>query len=157
MWYGKKTYEALGRTLVLKHPGIADELLPYCQVIGETDLGKIPEYYRRFCELQGLNPDDYKGRFYDREKLRIRRVFIGVMLHIYNRHIFHQPSKAPPIMRNGFVARLSDFLNINRGGVSQLIRQVIFDEKTYDEFRISIEQIVLLLKPENGKAETGKN
>jgi hypothetical protein len=143
--YGKKTYIALGKMLLSKHPDVAEQLLTYCRVSGDTNLDNIPIYFHRFCDINQLTPSDYTGRLVSQDKLRMRRLFVGAMLHIYNEHIFHQPHTSP-LMRNGFVKKLSECQNIKKAWMSRLIRQVIFDEKVYEAFRIDIQNIVSQLK-----------
>lgn len=155
--YGKKTYTTLGRLLVKKRPEIAEELLAYCQLVGETDLDKIPDFFKRFCEYLHLNPDEYTGKLKDPAKQNVRRLFIGAMLHLYNRHAFHQPH-TNPVMRSGFVSRLSDCQGVDISRISHVIRQVMLEEKVYDDFRTKLESIVTHLKQfTNSQIETGKD
>lgn len=149
--YGKKTYTTLGKILVQTHPEVANELLPFCQVTGETDLEKIPGYFKRFCEHMQIDPLEYVGKLFQQDKLKMRRLFVGAMLTIYNRHAFHQPH-TNPIIRSGFVKKLSDCQSVGISAISQLIRQVIFDENTYEEFKGKIIEVVTFLNKTHGKA-----
>lgn len=153
--YGKKTYQALGQMLIKKRPEIAEELLTYCNRTGETDISRIPDFYKKFCEHLQINPLEYIGKLPVEEKLKIRRLFIGVLLKIYNQQIFNLPHTAP-VTRLGFAKELSDCLHLSQASISVLIPQVIFEEKTYEEFSLSIQYIVSKIIPgTNGNIKEG--
>lgn len=146
--HSKRVYMALGKMLLHKHPDIAETLLPYCQVTGESDLSKLPVYFKRFCEIRNIEPTEHKGNIKNtdqKNKMHERRLFIACVLHIYNQHIFHVDGTTP-IMRTGFVKAISDCNSIDLSNASQTIRKVIFFEKVYEDFRNEIKETVLKLK-----------
>lgn len=144
--HSNRTYEALGRVLLHKHPELAEELLPLCQTEGETDMNKIPGYFKKFCELRQVNLMENIGDLRsNRERMENRMLFVATMLHIYNYHIFHTHG-APPIFRRGFVKSLAECISISPSNISQLIRNVMVHERVYDSFRADIQSIVPQLK-----------
>lgn len=154
--YGKKTYMQLGMVLMKKHPDVAQSLLPYCQTKPTESLEHLPDYFKRFCEYYQINPLEHVGKLPTAEKQRIRRVFIGSMLTIYDEKVFHQ-SEIAPIIYRGFVARMAELLSAKPSRISLLIRQIMFEERTYPDFAEEITNTVAHLKTFNyGKTEKSK-
>lgn len=156
--YGKKTYMQLGMVLMKQHPEVAESLLSFCQTNPDVNLDRLPDYFKRYCEICKINPLDHIGKLPDRSKsARIRRVFIAVMLTTFDEKVFHQ-SELAPIVRRGFVKKMGELLSIKPSWVSQIIRQVMFEERIYPEFAQEVNRIVTKLKTiDYGKTEKGKS
>jgi len=144
--YTNRTFKALGRILLHKYPAIAEELIPFCQAEGETDMDLLPGYFKRFCEIKQINPLEHIGELRsDREKMNNRMLFVACMLHIYNQHIFHT-NGSTPFFRRGFVKHLSECQSISPTNISLMIRKVMVHERVYDDFKKEIQSIVNQLK-----------
>ena len=139
---GKMQYLLLGKLLVMRHPEVAQRLLVQIEHDPPlTDLSRIPELYTVFCELINVDPPTFRGPLFSTNKVDIRRLFVSVILHLYNPQVYSHPSNNIIIPHNGFIKTLSEFFHVNRGYMSRFIRETIVMEKVYEEYRQKVEQI----------------
>jgi hypothetical protein len=147
--FTKKDYALLGKLLFQKKPEIAQELLAFLptQAPAETDLSKIPEYFRRFCEVKDIDPKDYTGSLYKSKKVYERRIFVAAMVHLYNPEAYLRPIDFIRQHR-GLTRALCEAFCIKAGSwstsgnVSNMIREVIIWEKNYDDFAEAVSNII---------------
>lgn len=135
----------LATLLLKKRPDIAEELLPLAMASDTKNIENIPEYYNLFCKINKLDPKKFKGKLYKRDLVKKRGMFILAMVHIYNQNVLYIPSTAP-IMRNGFVNKLSCQIGISSATISYHIRQMLFNVSTYENDKKEIEVIIEQLK-----------
>lgn len=79
--------QILGKLLMIKKPEVAKELIQYIPKQSdafESDLSKVPHYFKLFCQLQSLEPNEYTGPLYKSSKIDKRRFFIAVILSLYH-------------------------------------------------------------------------
>jgi hypothetical protein len=137
---GKKQYLLLGKLLVMRHPEVADRLLVQIeQDPPEKDLSRIPELYNSFCALVNIDPSTFQGPLHQTHKVDIRRLFVSIILHLYNPQVYHHPNDSI-FLRQGLTIALSTLLKINDGHMSRFIRETIMMEKVYEEYRQKVEQ-----------------
>jgi hypothetical protein len=133
----KKLYHTLGRLVVAKNPSIAEQLIQeyHLTIIPqETDYNNIPRLYERFCFIERLCNEEYKGPLYKAEKVDRRRVFIGAMLHLFQPHAYHHPNDSI-LLKKGFQRKLAKAIGIDETWLHRLIKEVIFRETELEEFR----------------------
>lgn len=142
-YIGKKQHQLLGKLLVSRHPELAAEFLKQIPPI-DTDLGKLPAFLTAFCACKGIEPEEFKGPLLVRSRVELRRIFVGAMVHIFTPQAYHLP---PGIMffTRGFTKALCEQLNINDSYTTRFIRQVVSDEKIYEDFRLQVEETVIML------------
>lgn len=141
---GKKNLLLLGKLLISQRPEVAHELLstygpPQSPV--EHDVSKIDQIYQSYCRIRSIEPHDYTGALYKSSKVDVRRVFIAVVLHIYNPQVFHQPLDSI-IVNIGLVKKLSEVFQQDNGNMSKTIRKVIAWERQYEDFALIVNQII---------------
>jgi hypothetical protein len=159
---GKKTYQMLGKVLSERHPDLANELLAtYCNISAlDSNLSHIPIYYQQFCDHVRVDPNQYKGKLYVHEKMEIRKLFVSSLLRIYVPQVYLQP-KNYIVIPTGFLRHMNEAIQAGVPNLSRTIRQVILDEKVYDEYKIKVDSIVdhiLSLKQlRHGKTQFKKN
>jgi hypothetical protein len=143
----EKQYKILGRMVVKKHPEIAATLLGTLdhQAL-EEDISKITSYYDQFCELQGIQRNEYFGAVYKTSKVDIFRLFIASMIHLYYPEIYFQPIEEINMKKEGFVTALAKSIGQHTSHVSNRIREVIMWEQEYDDFKEKVETVVGKLK-----------
>lgn len=156
--YGKRTYQTLGKMLVLKRPEVAEELIHYCPAESNiSSLRIIPDLLSRFCQLRSIHPEECLGKLDNYEKMRHRRLFVATLLHLYCQEVFQQPPDCPLLPR-GLLSAITEAVQLKKSYMSKLVRQVLYEEKQYDEFRQEVTSLVAQLKPTtHGQIETGKN
>lgn len=123
----------LGKLVLVKHPEIAKDLLPFATATDTEDLKKIPEYFDKFCKTYNLEPEKIKGKLFKSENAKHRLLFISAITKIYNQNILYLP-ETMPIMKIGFVNALSEVTGIDKATTSFHIRQALFEQAHYDSF-----------------------
>jgi len=125
------------------HPDLANQMLEtFCHLNGhDSDFSNIKHYYHEFCQHVKVLPEEHKGPVWKRNKMEVRRLFISVMIRIYcpNLHRQHSSGLVYPY---GFSRKISQTLNVGEDSISKLIRQVVADEKVYEDFRLKVDDIV---------------
>lgn len=143
--FTRKQYAFLGKIFIQKEPNIAAKLidlyLPKLEPI-EKDYTKIPAYYIDFCRVQQIKPQDYIGALHKTSKVNVRRIFIAVMLHLYEPGLFQQPVDDLILNREGLSKNLSNLFQVKKHSISATIREVVMWEKQYDDFSSSVNQII---------------
>lgn len=143
--FTRKQYAFIGKIFIQKEPQIAAKLidlyLPKTEPV-EKDYSKIPAYYIDFCRVQGLLPQDYIGALHKTSKVNVRRVFIAVMLHLYEPVLFQQPVDDLILNREGLSKNLSNLFQVRKHSISATIREVVMWEKQYDDFSSSVNEII---------------
>lgn len=159
MTLSKKAYQQIGHIVVNHYPELAQKLIPYTEPSGETDFSLIPKFFKRFCEIMQINPLEHTGPVYRFEKMEIRRLFLGVIAYIYNRHIFLlQPGTPISFKRSGFFNAISNVLNSHPSQVIRQVEKVIFYQQQFPELREQIISIASILNPQtDGKTESSKD
>jgi hypothetical protein len=140
----KQQYVLLGKLLHQKKPHIADEIISTWfpkQDPTEQDLTRIGPLFYAFCALQNLIPEDHIGPVFKTSKVNIRRLFVAVMIHLYNPDVFSQPIDNI-ILKKGFVRQLSQVLKLKDANISLMIREVIMWEKQYEDFAASVSFVI---------------
>lgn len=140
---GKKHYALLGKLLEKNRPDIAAQLIT-AHYTAESDYSKMRSYLQQFCQLKKSDPRDAS-----QVAINYRREFLCAMLHIYNPHVFNQPTDGI-VLRIGFVRQVSKVIIQNEGNTSRMIREVITLEKVYDDFRDQVHTTLLFLKEKGG-------
>jgi hypothetical protein len=98
----------------------------------DQELTNLPAYFQSFqkyTEASGYG------------KILLRQLFTSAMLHIYNPGVYLQP-KNDLVMLHGFVRTLATTIRMNEGETSRLIRQVILNEKVYEDYKDQVTMIV---------------
>lgn len=152
---GKKEYQLLGKLLVQRHPEIAGEFLAsFIEVKAhETDVSKLADYFTKFCKMQKLEPDSYRGALRAGSSVEIRRQFVSCMIHMYCPAAFVQPSDAR-VLRYKFLRTISLVLRIDESYVRRIVQEAIMQEKVYDDYKEKIsEQLKLLQIINNGDSK----
>lgn len=140
----KRKWTLLGRLVMEKEPELADEYLRPYSVIMERDLKQIPDLFKRYCEIEGIDKYDYYNGMPTRKKMEIRRIFTAAMIHIYYPGIYQQ--SIINIGNFGFGYALSDVLSQHGSNVSKTIKKVVFWEKNYQDFKEKVLSVTEKLK-----------
>ncbi|HRQ17722.1 MAG TPA: hypothetical protein PL085_11645 [Agriterribacter sp.] len=111
--YVKRGADAAGKT--------ADVLLSFPAI--PSDFSLMGCYYRQYTET-----------IYE-ITAKNKRVFLCAMLQRYMPYLFQLPAECTMRVEGGFLKAFCTVTNSNKGNVSVSIRQVIFEYKTYDDFR----------------------
>ena len=137
-----KQFLLLGKLLVKRHPELATELMQEVteDEPQETDLSKIESYFQSFCEQMNIDPHEYKGGVKKRSKTHIRRLFVSVMIHIYQPQSFRQPTNQI-IITYGFNRTISQVLGLNEAYMCRVVRDAIGVEKIYQDYREQVDEI----------------
>lgn len=142
--FTRKHYAFLGKLLLQKEPETAHKLITTyisAEQPTETDFTKIDSFFVKFCNLQNIEPEDHKGPLYKSDKVDTRRKFISAMVHLYYPQAFTQPIDSIDVV-TGLVRNISIVLKQNQGNVSKMIRQAIIWEKQYEDFSLSVTNII---------------
>lgn len=133
---GKKQHQLLGWLLIRHKPELAQELLgSYSDqrpTLSDAEGRMIGRYYSAFVKIT-YQVDLGKPT-------NARRLFIGAMIRIYHPGLHQQPADALMI-RPGLVSQLARVTLQKEANVSTMIRQVLFQEKVYDDFREQVDLI----------------
>jgi hypothetical protein len=121
----------LGRFLKRDHPDVAQFILetyvyPLPLVEDLTMIGPLREKFR------GLGLE---------AKWNMNQLFISCVIRLCNPQLYRHPAKAL-IVRSKLVKEVAAVLSIDVGAVSRYIRSAIFYEKTYEDYRILVDDIV---------------
>ena len=98
----------------------------------EGNLANIRKYFQTFCEIEGISSDI---------SVYQRKVFIGTMIRLYNPQVYDMPSECISV-NFGFVKKLGECLGMDGSNVSKMIRQVVFEEKMYEDFAEQIKKVI---------------
>lgn len=141
--HSAKVYQSLGKLLLTKKPEVAKELLPLCEPGIRQDYSLLEKYFEEFCRFKNINPAEYMGsmKHSGGDKAQTRYLFLGAMVHIYQRHNFHIPNTYP-VLRTGFVKSVSILLQIGYEASSRSIKKVLAWEKIYDHISDGIQEAV---------------
>lgn len=138
-------YARLGRAVFAQHPELVEQLLngdgehidPQ-----ESDLSKLPYYFHKFCDQQGLNAPDYVGFVRSVHRNYKRKVFVAAILHLYHPSVYTQTKpKAFKLWDTGLSRHLSTLLGMAESNMSNLIKQVV-RWHDYDDFKGEVETAV---------------
>jgi len=150
----KKQFLLLGRLCASQKPELARELLSiYNEKPISQDHSLISAFFLTFCQLQNINPDDYRGSLFKSKKVELRRLFIASMTHIYIPHVHNEPANCMRL-HYGFLKQLSQELQQKPQNVGKMIREVITIEKVYEEFRANVKALTLKLTQPYEQAAT---
>lgn len=136
-----KELTILGRLCATQKPDVAKELLSiYDTKPVEQDHAKIPSHFNRFCQLQDMNPDEYRGNLFKSKKSDLRRLFVACMVRMYLPHLYAAPRKGVRLAY-GFTQALAKTFHLKGTNVAVMIREIVVHEKAYSEFRASVDEI----------------
>jgi hypothetical protein len=142
--FSKKHYAILGRLVLQKEPETARKLLsiylPQEKPV-EDDFSKIPDLFLKFCTANDIDREDYFSSASKSSKVSTDRLFIAVVLHLFNPAVYNQPTDQI-ILRYGLVRSIGLVLKQKESNVSTMIRQVILWEKQYEDFAGSVKEII---------------
>jgi hypothetical protein len=146
MLKSKESY-LIGRLLKRLHPEIATSIIEQYIRPSEDpcDFSQIPDIFDKFCLLNEISPKDIKGPLEKRAQFDNRKLFISVMIRIFNPQIHHHPQDAI-ILRPGFNSQISTFLGIGQYVTTKTIRIAIVHERVYEEYRERVDEITTKLK-----------
>ena len=151
---GKKQYLLLGKLLVQKRPELASEYLSsHASDLHpqETDFKKIDQQFVDFCMIKQINPGDYRGALYNRNKVDTRRVFISTIIRFYLPELYLLEHADIPY---GFLAEVARVLGMSRDMVCKAVRVTVAREKVYDDYKAEVNDAVNQLKTYAGQKET---
>lgn len=104
---GRKYYAAIGRLLCENRPEVANELSTLIR--GETNLTLLPSYLQKFTTITHFDYNRLIGPLYKSAVIENRRLFIGVILTIYQPHT------------RSLQVSLAKILHLDKGQMSRLI------------------------------------
>jgi hypothetical protein len=140
----KRHYALLGMLFFQKEPERAQKYISdYIPAIQapESDFKKINSHYKKFCRIQDIEPEF--GPIHKRDKVALRRLFIAVMLHLYNPQAYFLPALTTAnTAQQHFATAIAQVLGINKSTISRNIRQAIFWEKQYEDFAQKVSELL---------------
>ncbi len=148
-------YRLIGKLLLIRMPEVAEDLLKIHQDEKakldeakplEIDHEKIFLYFINFCKIKKREPFEYIGYTRDRNRVAERLEFVAVILHLYNPSLFVASKeflllKGYGIAGNGLTRSLSRVLSVYDSNACRMVRQVIFMEKTYEDFKEKVNEL----------------
>ncbi len=123
----------LGQLLITKKPDVATELLQYIPPM-ESDLSKIPGFFKAFCKLQGISQAEYIGALYSHSKTDTRRLFVACMLAMYG------PGK------KYLQKHLTEAIGGHQSNTSSMITEVEFRYRKIADYKHEVDGIVSKLR-----------
>jgi hypothetical protein len=142
---GKKELYLLGKIVYHRRPDMAKEFLPQIPGKGRlSDFTKMPILFQSYCKNAEINPDEYRGHIGKMDKVDTRRVFVSTMLHVFIPEVYSHPLDSP-IIPFGFNKQLCETIGIGKGPVSRLIREVIIQERAYDDYKLKVDLALTML------------
>jgi hypothetical protein len=135
----KETFR-LGRLCAIQKPEVARELLSiYDTKPAEQDFSRIPHLFSAFCRINDVAQEHYQGPIYKGIKSDSRKRFIAAMVRMYLPHLY----LAPPGIRldKGFTTKLAATLRLTKMCVGKVVREVVVQEKVYEEFRMAVDDV----------------
>lgn len=142
-------YMILGRMVQQRYPEIAEMLIPQIEATGEKDLTLVKQYLQKFCEANNITTAKLQGTIKDQPTARLRRVFIGAILFIFNSKIFDQPKNTKPVLTRGLLSKISELQRINRSSVTKQVTAIIFYARVYEDFKQDVLAAAEILKADN--------
>ena len=138
----KRRFQLLGQLVASKHPDIAASLLKQLPPL-ENRNALLPNYFARFCQIISLQPQEYQtlGKW-NRRKVEIRRLFAATMLHLYSPQSFDLPRESITFTY-GFTTAFSNVMQIRRPEGLKLFREVVANERVYEDFRNQVQDILI--------------
>lgn len=135
---GRNQIFQLGKILLSKKPELAQalisEYLPGVAQPMETDLEKIPMFFKRFCQIKQLHASEYIGALYKNSKIDMRRLFVAAIIVLYQPHT-RLLSKY-----------ISETLQQDPGDTSRMIQQMKFRYDKIEEFKCEVDELVNRIK-----------
>lgn len=145
----KRQYRFIGKELARLNPDQALAILnghiPAGVNAEEKDPTRISLFLSRFCDIYGQNRESFVGSLRKPNKVEVRRIFIGAMVHLFNPMVFNQ-SPDNLLFSFRFTRTLAETLHLDEGNISKSIREVITRKKVYTDFACHIEYTVERLK-----------
>ncbi|MBC7948676.1 MAG: hypothetical protein H7Y42_12385, partial [Chitinophagaceae bacterium] len=137
----RKEYAILGRYIYNQYPELAQEILQKESSPSpkESDFRKIEGYFISFCGFMKLDPAEFRGQSFNRDKTETRRVFIAAIIHLYAPNAYNHPVDIL-LIKQGLITELARVLLVNPVTMQGVVRQSIFAVKTYDDFK---ERVIL--------------
>lgn len=136
----RKYYYLLGKILAQKQPEVATQLisdyLPKEQA-PQSDFTKIPQFYSHLIE-SGF-PETCTS------EVSFRRLFIATMVRLYIPQSI-QVSEVKFKMPDGFIKQFCLLFNLHSGNATNLVRQIIVWEKSYDDFRQQVDEVMVKIQ-----------
>jgi hypothetical protein len=138
----------LGKLLIRKRPDVAQQLISDYQVAA-SDIAVSDEAINKtlseFIQIRGIEPDFIIGSTRNRKRGAERRIFIAVILHLFQPHVFHIKTN-DIYLKTGLVSQLARSLNIHAPRVSYLVRDVVTTERAYDDFRDIVQSVYFQMR-----------
>ena len=146
--FSTKDLALLGRTLIKKHPVMAEELLAALRATHlpplETDLSKLSHLFDRFCELKDTSPEIILSARFNTEAMQLKRLFIGVAFSIYCPSAIAYPDMYLR-KKMGIQKQLVRTLGVFKSNLNIFTHEVIFNYKVYDSFRQEVDMLTQIL------------
>lgn len=130
-------YLQLGRHVAYKHPELAKEIIDnyfHLDAI-DSNLGNITVYRERY-EIFLTTIKTQKSIF------DLRRLFASAMLRIFFPGVYNQQHSKIDLGRKGFIKNLAPAIGLKESRTSKLVRQVLYEEKIYDDYRAEVARLV---------------
>lgn len=129
----KQYHELVGKAFVKKGSGVASRVADtYLNIKArEGNFDKIQHFlsaYKALNDIFEMSTDQ-------------RKVFVAAMIRLYNPQLYHVPDDCMTVIY-GFAGALSRAVACDQGNISRLIRQVVFEEKVYSDFRERVDKAV---------------
>ena len=126
---GPKFYAILGKMLCEQKPDIASELSN--QLEGETDLSKLSNYLVTFCQQQEIHSSFITGALFKNSLIEKRRLFVGVILAIYQPHT------------RALAISLANLLRMHKQQMSRMIEETNVRYKSNcEDFKVHVDLLV---------------
>jgi hypothetical protein len=128
----------LARTDPQKAASIIDTYIkpaPRC-----NDFEQIPAFLQHFSQLKDIQPIQIKGALMKRQLVDTRKLFISVMIRIYNPQVYNHP-KDGMVFTYGFSIYLAELLQLKQSHISRTIRECIMEERVYEQTRRAVDEI----------------
>jgi hypothetical protein len=146
--FSTKDLALLGRTLIRKHPAMAEELLAALRASElpplETDFSKLSLLFDQFCALKETSRETLLTSRYNTEAMQLKRLFIGIALSMYYPSAIANPEKLLR-KRIGIQQQLVRTLGIKKGNLSLMAHEAILNYKVYDSFRQEVDMLTQIL------------
>jgi hypothetical protein len=142
----------LGKAVEIYYPHLLDEILPTLTKPEPalTHTIHLPKLFKLFCDYKGIKEEQLKGINIDRNLADTRRLFIAVVLTLYNPEIFTRIHGDK--MKDNMREELAELLHYNKCSISQevaVIKTVLNVSKplpAWKEFREEVDIVIEFLK-----------
>lgn len=114
----------------------------------DTNPHNLFDYFFLFCKIQGYTSieemENLRGPIHKKEKVDLRRLFIGALVRIYRPQILFSPI----CLENGLGENLCRILKMDNGNMTKAIDEcrAWYCSKTNPDFRNQVEETVQELK-----------